>query len=166
MRFRLIILAPAMKVDDNDAKILELLLSGNNTKEISKICKIPLSTVQRRVRNVIHGGLVTSSFQLDFENLGFKTGLLHVYLRDGNIEAIAKKVYELDGINYIEIHIGNSDILANVIYKEGRDLLDLISKIKRMRGIDRIVWSERVYKSPYKKDIFNFTLNKVEKESE
>jgi len=50
----------------------------------------------------------------------------------------------------VEIHIGNSDILGHVIYKEGKDLLDLISSIKRIEGVDRIVWSERIYQSPIK----------------
>src|ERR1044072_4930684 len=102
------------------------MLANVTNKEISKKLGIPLSTVQRRVRNLLNSGLVSSKVQLNYEQLGYKTGLVHVYLRDGNINEIAKKVYELDGITSIEIHIGNSDILGNVIYKQGQDLLDII----------------------------------------
>lgn len=81
---------------------------------------------------------------------GFKTGLVHVYLRNGNIEETAKKIQNLDQITYVEIHIGNYDILGNVIYKEGKELLNLIATIKKMSGVDKVVWSERVYQSPTK----------------
>lgn len=61
-----------------------------------------------------------------------------------------KKIQNLNQITYVEIHIGNSDILGNVIYKEGKELLNIISTIKKIQGVDRIIWSERVYQSPPK----------------
>ncbi|HET6590041.1 MAG TPA: hypothetical protein VFG45_07760 [Candidatus Nitrosocosmicus sp.] len=88
--------------------------------------------------------------QINYVLLGFKTCLVHIYLSDGNINEIANKVYELDGITLIEIHIGNSDIIGHVIYKEGKDLLSIIAAIKKMNGVRRVVWSERIYQSPFK----------------
>ena len=82
--------------------------------------------------------------------MGFKSGLLHVYLKNGNIEEMVKKVNTLDQITSVEVHIGNSDMLGQVVYKEGKDLLNLISSIKKMEGVERVVWSERVYQSPSK----------------
>ena len=75
---------------------------------------------------------------------------MHIYLKNGDIEKTAKKVYDLDGITSFEIHIGNSDILANVVYKEGKELLDIIIAIKKFAEVERIVWSERIYQSPSK----------------
>ena len=51
-------------------------------------------------------GIVTPRVQLNYEKLGFKTGLLHIYLKNGDIEKTAKKVYNLHGITSFEIHIG------------------------------------------------------------
>jgi Lrp/AsnC family transcriptional regulator, regulator for asnA, asnC and gidA len=126
------------------------MVNGRNNKEISLQLSIPLSTIQRRVRTLLTKGIVTPSVQLNYEKLGFKTGLLHIYLESGDIEKIAKKVYDLDGITSYEIHIGNSDILANVVYKEGKELLDIIIAIKKFSEVERIVWSERIYRSPSK----------------
>ncbi|MGD9533861.1 MAG: hypothetical protein AB7V56_08845 [Candidatus Nitrosocosmicus sp.] len=84
--------------------------------------------------------------------LGFRTRLVHVYLNDGNVKEIVNKVYDLDGIILVEIHIGNSDILGQVIYKEGKDLLNVRSKIKQMKGVEQVVWSERIYQSPVKRN--------------
>lgn len=119
-------------------------------KEISQDLKIPLSTIQRRVRNLIFTGYVVSNIEVNYKMFGFKTGLVHVYLRNGNIDEVAKKIHNLNQITYIEIHIGNSDILGNVIYREGKELLNVIAAIKKMAGVDRVVWSERVYQSPSK----------------
>lgn len=138
------------KIDDSDIKIIELMVSKKNNKEISKILRMPLSTIQRRVRDLVSAGYIISKVEVNHKKFGFKTGLVHVYLNDGHIEELAKKIHNLDHISNVEIHIGNSDILGQVIYKEGTDLLNLISAIKKMEGVDKIVWSERIDQSPSK----------------
>jgi len=141
---------PGITIDETDIKIMNLMVLYKTNREISKDLTIPLSTIQRRVRNLITAGYIVSNIQINYQKFGFKTGLVHVYLRNGNIEELASKIQNLDQITYIEIHIGNSDILGNVVYKEGRELMNLISAIKKMYGVDKIVWSERVYQSPSK----------------
>jgi DNA-binding Lrp family transcriptional regulator len=126
------------------------MVNGRNNKQISSQLSIPLSTIQRRVRTLLTKEIITPRIQLNYEKLGLKTGLLHIYLKSGDIDQIAKKVYEIDGITSFEIHIGNSDILANVVYKEGKKLLNIITTIKKIEGVERIVWSERIYQSPSK----------------
>ena len=127
------------RIDKIDLDIIELLSIDKNNKEISTDLKIPLSTIQRRVKHLITAGYVSSHTQINYQKFGFKTGLLHVYLKDDNIEEMARKINDLNQITSVEIHIGNSDILGHVIYKEGKELLNLISAIKRMQGVDRIV---------------------------
>ena len=147
-------------IDAIDIKIINLLVLYKTNKEISKDLVIPLSAVQRRVRNLITARYVVSNIEVNYQMFGFKTGLVHVYLRNGNIEETTKKIENLNQITFVEIHIGNSDILGNVIYKEGKELLNLIATIKKMQGVDRIVWSERVYQSPSKgNEIMAYILN-------
>ena len=126
------------------------MVNGRNNKQISSQLSIPLSTIQRRVRTLLTKEIITPRVQLNYEKLGLKTGLLHIYLKSGDMDQIAKKVYEIDGITSFEIHIGNSDILANVVYKEGKELLNIITSIKKIEAVERIVWSERIYQSPSK----------------
>jgi len=61
---------------------------------------------------------------------------------------------EFVGITSVEIHIGNSDILADFAYKESKDLFDVILKIKQISGIERVIWSERISRS--QKKILNY----------
>lgn len=137
-------------LDHNDVKILELLLSGKNNKQISQEIRIPLSTVQRRARNLIANNIIKNKVELNYEILGLKTGLLHIFLEDGDIHEILQKILKFDKIESVEIHIGNSDLLGNVVYRDSKDLLDLISKTKKLEGVDRIVWSERIFQSAHK----------------
>ena len=137
-------------IDTKDLEIIQLMVLGKTNKQISAQIHLPLSTVQRRVRNLHSNGFVISNVQVNYHKFGYKTGLLHIYLKNGNIKKLTKKILELDGITSVEVHIGNSDILGNVIYKESSDLLNLIGTIKNMEGVERIVWSERIYQSPFK----------------
>jgi len=150
-------------IDEIDIKIIDLMILNKNNKQISQELIIPLSTVQRRVRNLISEGYVTFNAQINYQKLGFKTGLLHIYLKNGDIEETAKKIHNLQNVTTIEIHVGNSDILGHVVYKDGKALLNLISKIKKISDIEKIVWSERIYQSTTKEydNIIN-TLNSQE----
>lgn len=87
------------RLDQTDIEIMDLMILGKNNKEISLTLKIPLSTAQRRVRNLISTGYITSDIQINYQKFGFKTGLLYVYLRNGNIEETAKKNTELGSNN-------------------------------------------------------------------
>jgi DNA-binding Lrp family transcriptional regulator len=136
------------QVDDLDIKIIHLMMRGNNNKQIATQIKVPLSTVQRRTKRLIAEQAVLTKTELNYEMFGFKKGLLHIYITNGDIEKIIKNISKLKGIISIEVHIGNSDILGNVIYKDAVELFDLITEAKKMDGVERIVWSEQVYSVP------------------
>jgi hypothetical protein len=83
--------------------------------------------------------------EVNLQMMGFKKGLIHVYISNGNIDQIARKISSLEPIESVEIHIGNSDMIGNVIYGDSRQLLQTISDIKKIEGVDKIVWSEEVF---------------------
>lgn len=135
-------------IDQTDVHILDLLIQNYDNKHMSSKLRIPLSTIQRRVRKLIDKGYVVSESRIEFTKFGFKSGSIHVYLSDGNMDSILDKISKLKGVTSLEVHIGNSDIIAGVVYKDGRELLKTITAIKGMEGVDRIVWSERIYEYP------------------
>ena len=143
--------------DEIDVRIMDLLILGCNNKEIATQMKIPLSTIQRRVRNLIHSQSIIVKSDINYEKFGFKTGLLHIYLGDGDINETAEKISEIEGIESVEIHIGNSDIIANVLYKHSKELLHLISLVKKTGKVEKIVWSEMIYKIDSKNNPSQFT---------
>src|SRR6476619_3823913 len=103
-------------IDKRDANIIKLLIKGDNNKVIASKLNIPLSTVQRRTSNLMKNDLVISILHLNYAKFGYHTGLIHVNISDEKIMETAKDVLELDGITSVEIHIGNSDVLADFVY--------------------------------------------------
>ena len=137
-------------IDESDIQIIKLLIKGNNNKEISSKLHIPLSSVQRRTKRILKQELVITTTHLNRCKFGYRTGLIHVYCSDKNIQQTAKKMLEFAGVTSVEIHIGNSDILADFAYKESKELFDVILKIKQNSGIERVIWSERISRSAEK----------------
>jgi DNA-binding Lrp family transcriptional regulator len=136
------------KLDKKDTSIVGLLLSGYDNKQISSKLQVPLSTVQRRTRLILKKELVQHFYKPNYKKLGLKKGMIHVYLADGNMKSIAEKTAQMDGITSVAIHIGNSDIVADFVYRDSEQLVDILSSIKKLPGVDRAVWSEEVFVLP------------------
>ncbi len=51
----------------------------------------------------------------------------------------------MSGVVSIGVHLGNSNIITGVVYRDNNELLHIITDIKRCHGVERIVWSEVVY---------------------
>ena len=135
-------------LDKIDYKIISLLIPGFENKEISRELGIPLSTVQRRTRNIIRNGLVEIRIQPNFRKIGVKKGLLQVYIRTGEIKESAEEISKLDGVLNSSVHVGNSDVVAEFVYEDSEQLIDTIIKIKRLENVERVLWSEEVFTIP------------------
>ena len=142
------------QMDNTTFKIISLLVLGYDNKKISSTLKIPLSTIQRRTRIILHSRLVNLDYQPNFKILGIKKGLLHVYIRDGQLKKTAEKISEMEGILAVTIHVGNSDVVAEFVYDNSEDLVDIIALIKQIQGVDKLQWSEEVYRvSSHKENV-------------
>src|SRR5215203_7514024 len=133
-------------LDKTDFRIVSLLIIGYDNKKISSTLKIPLSTIQRRTRLILQSGIVTLEYQPDFKLLGMKKGLLHTYLEDGQLRKTGEKISKMDGILSVTIHVGNSDVVSEFVYDNSEELVDIIAAIKEIEGVERVVWSEEVFK--------------------
>ena len=142
---------PKAKFDKFDLKIIELLIAGKDNKYISSKTKIPLSTVQRRSRGLFDKGLLNFRVELNYEKLGYKRGFLHVYLASGQVQKVGQVLVNRSGILSVAVHIGNSDLVALFVYRDSKQLLDIISETKLIEGVDKVLWSEEVYFIPMKK---------------
>ncbi|MEO9295687.1 MAG: Lrp/AsnC family transcriptional regulator [Nitrososphaera sp.] len=131
-------------MDDLDVKVLNLLLSGSDSKTIAKELGKPLSTVQRRIRNMTTQGIIRYSSELNYPKLGLKKGLIHVYLQDGDMRSAAKKLLDFEGILEVATHIGNSDLVGTFVFTDSKEVLDLIANAKKLEGVEKVAWSEEV----------------------
>lgn len=138
--------------DNTDRQIVSLLFMGYDNKEISSTLVIPLSTIQRRTHRILQSGLVNVEYIPNFQMLGIKKGMLHTYLRNGQLRQTAEKISKMEGILSVTIHVGNSDIVSEFVYEKSEDLVDIIASIKELKGIEKTVWSEEIVKLPSHKE--------------
>jgi DNA-binding Lrp family transcriptional regulator len=152
-------------LDKTDFRIVSLLVLGYDNKKISSTLKIPLSTIQRRTRRILQSGMVTLEYQPNFKLLGLKKGLLHTYLRDGQLKKTGEKISNMDGILSVTIHVGNSDIVSEFVYDNSEELVDIVAAIKQIEGVERVVWSEEVFKLLTQKENIMKSFQKYWKEN-
>jgi hypothetical protein len=78
--------------------------------------------------------------------MGFKKGLIHIYIKNGNIDQIARRICSLDSIESVRIRIGN-DTMDKFDSQVGLGHLKLIHarsqtythRISSRRGIDLLM---------------------------
>jgi Lrp/AsnC family transcriptional regulator for asnA, asnC and gidA len=146
--------------DKTDYRVISLLVLGYDNKKISSTLKVPLSTIQRRTRIILLSGIVTLEYTPNFQMLGIKKGLLHTYLRDGKLRKTAEKISEMEGILSVTLHVGNSDIVSEFVYDNSEELVDIIAAIKEIEGVDKVMWSEEIFKLPIHKENIMKSFNK------
>ena len=81
----------AHKLDKIDYKIICQLLLGSDSKSISAILHLALSTIQRRTRSIISANIINREYNPNCQILGISKVLLHIYLSDGNLKRQQKR---------------------------------------------------------------------------
>src|ERR687890_432070 len=137
-----------VNIDIIDKKIIELLLANHDNSFISQKLDIPLSTIQRRTRKLFEKEIISTKVELNYEKLGYKRGLLHIYLKKGQLDKIGQIVVEKRGMLSVSVHVGNSDLVALFVYRNSKDLIETMTNIKEIEGVERVLWSEEVYFIP------------------
>ena len=131
-------------IDDLDQKLLELLRRGYENKKIAIEVKTPLSTIQRRIRNIFQNQYVSRKNELNYKKLGLRKGYLQISLRGKSYE-VAQKLAATNGIIAVSEVMGNDfDILCTCIFKNTDELFDLTENIKTIERIDKVACSEEV----------------------
>ena len=132
-------------MDEFDVVLVGLLSSGYQDKEIANKTEIPLRRIQSRTRRLVDKGLIKKIYKMNYKKLGFKKAFIYICLSDCDIQSLIEKLAGMSGVVSIGVHLGNSNIITGVVYRDNNELLHIITDIKRCHGVERIVWSEVVY---------------------
>ena len=138
------------KFDEYDLAIIGLLTLNRKSKEIAVGLGKPLSTVQRRIRLLFERGILSNMVAVNYDKLGMKKGQVHVSMQDGKMMKTAEKISEIEGILEVSVYIGNSDIVGTFVHTNSAELLDLLSQVRGMDGVNKAIWAEEVHCFPGK----------------
>lgn len=140
---------PKTEISQVDRKILKILLSPNgqskSTKSMSSKLGLPITTIRRR-RKRLEDKFLKVYYVLDIEKFGWRRVDFYISIRNGMVNAVAKKLIEMDGVTYVGKSIGEHtiDLRVEAILKDNSTLLDLLEVIKGLDGVKDVVWSEIV----------------------
>jgi DNA-binding Lrp family transcriptional regulator len=131
-------------IDNLDQKLLGLLVKGYENKKIATEVKTPLSTIQRRIRNIFENQYISRKNELNYKKLGLRKGYLQISLKGDKSYEVAQKLAGIRGVIAVSELTGNFDILCTCIFKNTDELFSLIENIKTIERIDKVAWSEEV----------------------
>ncbi|HEY6949360.1 MAG TPA: hypothetical protein VI146_02025 [Nitrososphaeraceae archaeon] len=85
-------------------------------------------------------------YVLDIKKFGWKHVDFFVSVRNGMVNAVAKKLLDIDDVTYVGKSIAEHtiDLRIEIIVKDNASTLDLLEKVKAMDGVRDAVWSEIV----------------------
>jgi DNA-binding Lrp family transcriptional regulator len=136
-------------ISDLDRKLLKVLLLPNgdlkSSKSLSAKLGLPITTVRRR-RKRLESIFLKIHYVLDIEKFGWKRVDFFVSIRNGLVNAVAKRLLDINEVTYVGKSIGEHtiDLRIETIVKDNASILDLLEKIKAMDGVRDVVWSEIV----------------------
>jgi DNA-binding Lrp family transcriptional regulator len=132
-----------------DKKILKTLLSSTgeiSSLTLSRELDIPLSTVQRR-RKRLEADFLEASYSPRLEKLGWRVAMLFVRTEKGNTIGIGKEILSWKESTlrvWRAIGAETTDIITEVIFKDNKDLMHMIERVKAIKGVTNLSWIELV----------------------
>jgi DNA-binding Lrp family transcriptional regulator len=132
-----------------DKKILKTLLSSTgeiSSLTLSRELDIPLSTVQRR-RKRLEADFLEASYSPRLEKLGWRVAMLFVQTEKGNTIGIGKEILSWKESTlrvWRTIGAETTDIITEVIFKDNKDLMHIIERVKAIKGVTNLSWIELV----------------------
>jgi Lrp/AsnC family transcriptional regulator for asnA, asnC and gidA len=128
-------------LDKIDSKILEIL--KKNAREpytkIGKIVGLSEAGVRKRIRKLEKLNIIKKyTIEVNYEALNMKIAWIGIDVKPEQLMYVIDKLKNLDNVENIYISYGDHDIMIEFIYKDQRELNDLIKLIEKMKGVVRI----------------------------
>ena len=117
------------------------------SREIAKKVRTPLSTVQRR-RKDLEKLVLSRAYNVDMSLFGWRIADLLIEIKQGEPHLVANNVIEQIGNNFMSgsLRIGSPQIsmVVQICYKSSNEMLRILQDIKAIECIGRVEWSEIV----------------------
>lgn len=131
-----------------DKKVLKSLITSNgrtSSLALSRQLDVPLTTVQRR-RKRLESEFIEMYYVLKLEKLGWRRANLLISTEEGRTRMIGKELLTRSSISSVSTTIGEHtiDLLADAVFKDNAELLNIIEWVKSIEGVKQVVWTEAV----------------------
>lgn len=131
-----------------DKKILKSLVTSRSrvsSLTLSRSLEIPLTTVQRR-RKRLENEYVETLHHMKLDIFGWRLGQLLISTRSGMIKSVGRRLLSLSQVMSVTRSIGEHtiDLCVEIVFKDNKELVELIDQIKAMEEVKDVVWTEKI----------------------
>jgi len=157
-------------IDKINLKIIDELLSNADvaSSEIAKKIKVPLSTVQRRRRNLERMSVLRKNYELDLGIFGLRIAEIALEIKNGETQRVVNQLKTQKENQIVDtfLRLGEPQINASVVivYKTSEQLFTIIENMKKNPNISRVGWSEYVSKERNTQQIITTLLEEARKD--
>jgi DNA-binding Lrp family transcriptional regulator len=130
--------------DEIDLKLLNLFLRYKNNKRIAQESKIPLSTVKRRTKNMLNGGLVSQKVEINYNKLGINKAFLFINTSKKEHSVIVTDLFKINQILSISVTLYNFDLICIVVFKDNKELSGIVSATKKTPGVKKVLIAQEI----------------------
>ncbi|GAA1083861.1 Lrp/AsnC family transcriptional regulator [Nocardiopsis exhalans] len=125
-------------LDDTAKRIIEVLQEDGRLSyaAIGKIVGLSEAAVRQRVQRLLESGLVQVVGVTDPMTLGFNRQAMIGVRTNGDLNAAADAVSELDGVEYVVITAGSFDLMVEVVAEDDARLLDILAAIRAVDTVE------------------------------
>lgn len=104
--------------------------------EIGKAVGLSEAAVRQRVQKLTESGVMQIVAVTDPMQLGFHRQVMVGIRVSGDTTYVAKKLAEMESVDYLVLTAGSFDILAELVCEDDDDLIELLNKkIRRIEGV-------------------------------
>lgn len=141
---------PKATLDRINLLITQELLQNSSIKTatIAHKLNLPLSTVQRRRKRLEDSCYLNKRYEIDAKYFGFRKADIHISTLRGECLNVGKEIAEKHSANILEIsqRIGDPkvNLVALAIYKDTKELYNMLEDIRVMKNVEGVQWSEIV----------------------
>ena len=157
-------------IDKINIKIIDELLSNADvgSSDIAKKIKIPLSTVQRRRRNLEKMSIIRKNYELDLGIFGLRMAEIYLEIENGETQRVVSQLKSQKENQIVNtfLRVGDPQINASVVvvYKTSEQLFTIIESMKKNPNISRVSWSEYISKERNTQQIITTLLEETSKD--
>lgn len=129
-------------LDSIDKKIIYLLMDNSKTSlaQISKHVGISITAVHQRIKKMEQAGIIENSISfLNPKKLGYKViSYIGVFLdQPSHYPETIKALRDINEVIEAHYTTGNYSIFLKVLCKDNDDLMQILSKIQKLKGVTR-----------------------------
>ncbi|MEV0156674.1 Lrp/AsnC family transcriptional regulator [Micromonospora sp. NPDC050686] len=124
-------------LDDVAKQIIEQLQEDGRRPyaTIGKAVGLSEAAVRQRVQRLLDAGVMQIVAVTDPLQLGFPRQAMIGLRTDGDLEAVADRLADLDEIDYVVITAGSFDLLAEVVCRNDAHLLEILQRLRAVPGV-------------------------------